>query len=148
LIFPRYELGDDFVAYGLPEDAAGPNASTPVPRVFRGYYQRFVHYQSPLGYEYLAAELNIACPAGLSGGPLFRREGFILVGMATENLQVSTTLDSLEEVESGGSVRREVSRRVVEYGIGLMLRDVEPWLQEYCGWGELQPSPDSDTAGL
>ena len=129
IVFPRYELGDDFLAYGLPEDAAGPNVGTPVPRVFKGHYQRFLQYHSPMGYEYLAAELSIACPSGLSGGPFFREEGFLLVGMVTENIQVNTELHATEEIEADGRVQREVSRRVVEYGMGLMLLDVEPWLK-------------------
>src|SRR5436305_455579 len=59
-------LGEDFVAYGYPESIFGSDARQPTPRLFKGHYQRFLHYRSFMGYHYDAGELSIGVPAGLS----------------------------------------------------------------------------------
>src|SRR5437764_10098258 len=68
----NYTVGEDFIAYGFPENVIGDDPWLPTPRIFKGHFQRFFSYRTFDGYEYPAAELNIPAPAGLSGGPLFR----------------------------------------------------------------------------
>ena len=87
-----------------------------------GHYQRFMDYESFMGYRYVAGELNIPWPAGLSGGPLFRPEApQMLTALATENIETSTWPDSMEEeVRDSGTVRT-THRRIISYGVSVIL---------------------------
>jgi hypothetical protein len=124
----NFSLGEDFVAYGFPEDVFGKTARKPVPRLFKGYFQRFMPYKSHMGFEYLAGELNIGCPAGLSGGPLFRfGTTAMLMGLVTENHESTTVLHS-EEVQTEGRETHILYRSVINYGICVMLDPLRPWL--------------------
>jgi hypothetical protein len=127
-----YALGLDFYAHGFPEDVFGKDARKPIARTFRGYFQRFLEYQSFLGYQYSAGELSIQCPAGLSGGCIFPSEhlqlGFVY-GVATENLRSTTILQAVEELQSDGVQYRELYQQVISYGICVLLRDYEDWLR-------------------
>ena len=49
-----------------------PAIPIPVPRLFLGYYQRFFKYPETSRNRYLAGEMSIPAPGGLSGSPLFR----------------------------------------------------------------------------
>lgn len=126
-----YGIGEEFIAYGFPVEGPKPEISSLVtPRVFRGHYQRFLYYQSPLGYQFLAGELNIPAPGGLSGGPIFREGAFhLLTGIVVENLESYATLDSVEDVSGPERVRIE-HHRIISYGIALMLDEVGEWLDE------------------
>ena len=67
----------------------------------------------------------------MSGGPLFRAEAPQMVtGIATANVESYAVTDSLEEVHAGGNVSRIESRRVISYGLALMLSAVSGWLDE------------------
>ncbi|MDD1779529.1 MAG: hypothetical protein LUQ65_15305, partial [Candidatus Helarchaeota archaeon] len=127
-----YALGEDFITYGFPEDISfsdNSNASQPTPRLFRGYFQRFFDYRSYMGYRYIAGELNIPCPAGLSGSPLFRAYNQSMVtGMVTENIESTTMLDEIEDTQKDGKTIEKIFRKVITYGICLMLHDVRDWL--------------------
>lgn len=45
-------------------------------------------------------------------------------------IQSYAITDSLEEVRAGGDVFRLESRRVITYGVALMLSEVSDWLDE------------------
>lgn len=130
------EPGTDFVAYGFPEDVFNQSKSrhrtqNVVARVFKGHFQRFLKHRSYLGYEYEAGELSVPCPAGLSGGPLYPvNQRGLLFGMVTENLESYTTVQEIETTEADGRINRVEHRRVINYGIALMLRDVHGWIHE------------------
>ena len=126
----NWGLGEEFFAHGWPEDVV--SEPYPEPRVFVGHYQRFIYgHESHLGYRYVAGELSIPCHGGLSGGPLFRRGARqILTGMVTENRDTYTVLDSVSEIMKDGVRYREESRRVISYGLALMLSHVSEWLDE------------------
>lgn len=125
-------LGKDFVAYGFPEDALGPNEGKPTARLFKGYYQRFMDHNSHMGYSYIAGELNIQCPGGLSGGPLFNPGAPVMLsGLATESLEASTLFDSQEVILNSGQVVSEHYRTVVNYGVALVLESVKEWINQY-----------------
>ncbi len=128
-----YLLGEDFIAYGFPESVFGQDQREPTPRLFKGYYQRFIkEYRSHNGSTYDAGEMSIPAPPGLSGGPLFRPgTQQILTGMVTDNLDSSTTLDAVHQEIEGGETRTTHYQRVITYGIALMLDRVEGWLDEY-----------------
>ena len=130
----NYALGEDFTTYGFPEDISFPkisSASQPTPRLFRGYFQRFFDHHSHLGYRYIAGELNIPCPAGLSGSPLFRLGApSMLTGMVTENIESTKILDSVEEIQEDGEKYKHIYQKIITYGICLMLHDVRDWLDK------------------
>lgn len=65
-------MGEDFYSYGFPRDSIVDEPTRATGRLFKGHIQRFFYYErdeSPC--EYRAVELNIMCPKGLSGGPVF-----------------------------------------------------------------------------
>lgn len=127
------KLGTDCIAYGFPEMIFGSKSKQPTARLFKCYFQRFMSYESIIyGYLYEAAELNIACPAGLSGGPVFKDDWTMLIcGLVTENLQSTTYLDSVEEIQKDGVVIKKQYQNMINYGVCLMLSDVRDWLNEH-----------------
>lgn len=128
----NWTLGEEFIAYGFPSEGPAPDATnSPVPRMFVGNYQRFLRYKSPAGFTYVAGEMSIPAPGGLSGGPLFRPGApTMLTGIATTNLESYSITDSVEEVDESGSVLRVEGRRVINYGLSLILSEVRDWLDE------------------
>lgn len=117
--------GGDFMAYGYPVEAA----ASPVGRLFKGHFQRYMSYEDAAGHGYFAGELSIPAPAGLSGGPVVRTTSpSLLTAVVTQNVESYVVLDSLEEVERDGKTLRVESRRVVNYGIAAMLTSDGPWL--------------------
>ena len=126
----KVEVGTDVVAFGYPEDAfsAAPGEPTrSVPRLFKGHVQRLMRHESIHGYTYDAAELNFPCPTGLSGGPVYPRDHpTLLGGLATSSLRSSTYVDAI--VKEGGSEASTEFYRVVEYGVCLLLNEVDNWL--------------------
>ena len=128
----NWSLGEPYMTYGFPSEGPAPDSPvSPTPRIFVGNFQRFFEYRSPAGYAYLAAELSGTAPSGLSGGPIFRQGApQMLTGMVTANVESYAITDSLEEMREGGEVFRLESRRVISYGIGLLLGTVSDWLHE------------------
>jgi hypothetical protein len=134
LIVSNWSLGEDFFAFGYPVDVLGPDPDKPTERLFKGHFQRFLDHKSQhLPFHYLAAELSIASPTGLSGGPLFRPAAHtVLLGMATENLTSTTSLESVEKLQRGEEVVEKHSHeRVIEYGVALMLSGVSDWIDSH-----------------
>lgn len=128
----KYGLGDDFKAFGFPEDVFGHDASQPVGRLFKGYFQRYFFREGNSRYRYDAGEMNIACPGGLSGGPVFMGDRtWVVFGLVTENLESTTFLHSVREIDMAGKVTREHYQNVINYGVCLMLTGVKDWLDEH-----------------
>jgi hypothetical protein len=126
---PIPALGEEFMAFGYPEDTLGPHPAQPVPRLFRGHFQRTFDYRRSR-FNYIAGEISIPSPAGLSGGPLFSPHNFNAVAaIAAENLQSTTYVGRLEEKTEGGEIRRTVERDVVQYGIAVVLEPLGSWLE-------------------
>ena len=126
-------LGLNFIAYGFPESIFDEKSRTPTPRLFKGHFQRTFWYPSPLGFKYEAGELSIPCPAGLSGGPIFRQRAHqVVLGVVTENLESMKVLESEEEKHHDGQVERNVYRSVINYGVCVLLNDpVMTWLDAH-----------------
>ena len=75
--------------------------------------------------------MSLPAPTGMSGGPLFRAGAPQMVtGIATANVESYAVTDLLEEVDAEGNVSRIESRRVISYGLALMLSAVSRWLDE------------------
>lgn len=129
----NWSLGEDVYAYGFPVEgpSTDPRGQAPTPRLFKGHYQRFFEFESPGRHTYVAGELNIPAPAGLSGGPVFRPGApSLLTGIVTTNSESYSTLDWQEE--SYGEVTRvEAHHRFISYGIVAMLSPLEAWLDEH-----------------
>jgi hypothetical protein len=53
----NWSLGEDFFAYGYPEDRPGPG-TFPTARLFKGHFQRFMAHESHMGFRYFAGELS------------------------------------------------------------------------------------------
>jgi hypothetical protein len=89
-------------------------------------------HSSHMGYTYAAGEISTACPAGLSGGPLFRMiADQFAIGLATENIEAATELHAEENIiEDGKPIRDVITKRVVSYGVALMLASVEEWIND------------------
>jgi hypothetical protein len=103
----NWSLGENFMSYGFPAESSGPDGgpagSTPIPRLFMGYFQRFFVWESPAGFRYLAGELSMAAPGGLSGGPLFRPGAQqMILGLVTANHESYAITDSVETVDDNG----------------------------------------------
>lgn len=138
-IVSDWALGEDFFAYGYPADVLGLESQRPTPRLFKGHFQRFLRFESQIGspfYSYVAGELSISCPAGLSGGPLFRplESKFLgqrVAAIVTENLRSTTTLESLESVEASGKRTTIRHEQLIQYGVALMLSPVAKWIDEH-----------------
>lgn len=129
-LFDDQELGLDVYGFGFPSEAH-PAASGPVPRILKTYVQRFFAYQSPLGYEYFAAEVSGGISAGMSGSPMFdpTYQGR-LYGVLVENLRTSTTVSSITDVLEDGTQYKEVQQDVIYYGIAVWLPAISQWLDQ------------------
>jgi hypothetical protein len=53
-----------------------------------------------------------------------------ITGIVTANLESTTTLDAVEEIQADGKERREVYRKVITYGVALLLGGVVDWLEQ------------------
>jgi len=130
----NWGLGEEFMAYGFPVEgpSRSPGEQEPTPRLFLGHFQRFFEFDSPAGYHYVAGELNIPAPAGLSGGPLFRPGApSLLTGIVTANIESYSTLDWVEESSADGTTRVEAHHAVIRYGLAVMLSQLEEWLDAH-----------------
>ncbi len=117
------------MSYGYPVEGPNPTESVAVARLFSGSYQRFFPYTSLLGYLYFAGELSIPAPGGLSGGPVFRpTAASMLTGIVTETHESYAIADWEEVVEQDGTTSRTEARKILNYGIVLMLSAVSDWL--------------------
>lgn len=115
------EVGDDFVAFGFPEDTINEIAGVPTARIFKGHVQRLFHLPDQGGA--VAAEMSVPAPAGLSGGPVVERSGgaadrpvAVVIGNRESEIYVS-------RYENG-----DVIRAVTRYGTALLLEPLVEWL--------------------
>ncbi len=126
--------GDEVMAFGFPADASLEAGVRPTPRMFRGFIQRYFHHKSFQGFEYLAAELSVGAPAGLSGGPVcWTRDQSKVLAVVAENLESSTFLAKIEDVDENGQRYRQETRHIINYALGVALYDVAEWLEEQIG---------------
>lgn len=142
-LFDDRELGVEFTACGYPQEFRQVShlaVGEPTLRVFRGYVQRFFPHTSHMGYRYLAAELSTACPAGLSGAPVFNSAYHgRLYGVVAEDVKTSTELESVVEVKEGDKTREELYHNVIHYGVAVWLPAIASWLDQI-----VPPVPDEE----
>lgn len=125
------EPGEEFRATGFTKD---PMASGSEPefagRVIAGHHQRIIrNHRSFMGFDYVASELSVPPPAGLSGAALFNPQNpDDAVAVAAEDFQTATVAESFEEELHDGVTRRVESRRVISYGIAVLLEPLSDWL--------------------
>jgi trypsin-like peptidase len=123
-------LGADFYGYGYPVEGALMEVT---PRYFRGFIQRYFRYEPPSGNAYLAAEMSIPAPGGFSGGALCHVGSNRPFAVVTGNYESGVIVDSHEEVQQGRVVRREVIKRMITYGLAVILPAQDPWLVDQLG---------------
>lgn len=124
-----HEAGDDMIAFGYPEDALETGLA-PVPRMFRGHVQRVFEHRSHRGYHYVADELSMAIPAGLSGGPVFSVSTACEVSaVAAETIEASTYVRTITELKDDTREYVEKVHSVVNYGVAVRLECVLDWLR-------------------
>lgn len=122
-------LGEEFMSFGFPTEGPDTSESEAVPRLFRGHYQRYFEYSGSRSYRYLAGELSIATPAGLSGAAVFRPGAPQMVsGLVTGIHESYAIIDSYEELTVPGEKTKYENRRVISYGVALLLHAVDEWL--------------------
>lgn len=128
--FDDCAYGVELMAFGYPQNWDGSQYS-PMPRLFKGYAQRFFEHESHLGYKYLAVEMNFACPRGLSGSsvvnPSFQGR---LYGVVSENVETSTDRHSYTEIDDDGRKYTEVTQNLIRYGLSVWLPSLDDWLNE------------------
>lgn len=124
---PALVEGGDFLGFGYPADDLMHRE-----RLIKGYFQAYlVPYEPPSGGPYLAGEMSIPAPGGLSGTVLsYTHLPSEASAMVTSNVESTVVVDSYEEVEKEGIVSRGEIRRVVSYGIAMMLNQQADWLGE------------------
>jgi hypothetical protein len=54
----------------------------------------------------------------------------MLTGIVTATLESYSTIDSFEDVIEGGGARRIEHRRVISYGVAVLLSELHDWLDE------------------
>lgn len=125
-------LGQPFYAFGYPLDVFSKDPNKETDRLFKGHIQRLFYYSSPLTRTtYPALELNIPCPVGLSGGPVFvTEEGFEVIGVVTENLESTNYRSEEETITSGGTTERIIYKQIINYGVALQLGPYIDWIDE------------------
>jgi hypothetical protein len=123
-------IGTDFFCFGYPSLEYGNMRDNPTVRLVKGHIQRFFEHRNTFGYQFRAAELSVACPPGMSGSPIIRRDvPFELLGLVTDFVEAGTISRS-EEVETvDGQTSVTVYRDVLRYGVGLVLGDHAEWLK-------------------
>lgn len=128
----QHQLGIEFFAYGYPENVLSAHDREPTARLFAGIIQRYFTNLSYMGHSYEAAEMSVAAPAGLSGGPVFHAHGTQqLFGVVTENFDSTTLLEAVEEINSRSEKRTIQYQRVISYGVTLLLDPLVSWLETH-----------------
>jgi hypothetical protein len=84
-------------------------------RLLRGYITRGFRYDHPSLGDVLSYELDIPCPAGLSGAPVLRPGSRRLLGVVYGSNDVAM-VESIASVDEGGQKQPEV-RRIVSFGL-------------------------------
>lgn len=121
--------GGDYTGFGFPVEGAPTDA--PVGRVLRGYFQRYMPYTSNDGRRYFAAEMSAPAPGGSSGSVLVLSNApDRAAAVVARNHDSWMTVERIEELESGGRVNRVEVRKVITYGIAVVLHSHREWIDE------------------
>ncbi|MEU0532335.1 hypothetical protein [Amycolatopsis tolypomycina] len=119
------EDGGDFACFGYPADAG----AEPVGRTIRGHMQRFFNYTDRENRTYLALEMSCPAPQGLSGSLLSSPRAVTTPhAVVTGNMESYAIVDLVSEVDDNGKVYREETRRIISYGIAVLLQGERQWL--------------------
>ena len=122
------KAGDDFIAFGFPEDTINGIAGMPTARVFKGNVQRLFNLENSGGV--LAAEMSVPAPAGLSGGVVVDR------AEPSKTSPIALVLSNREsEIYVARYENGELIRAVTRYGTALVLEPLADWILESVGPG-------------
>ncbi len=130
-ILKDIHLGETFAAFGFPSDLVFGQAGGSPHRMLLGHYQRFMDFRSIWGYRYVAGEMNVPSPTGMSGAPLVRPENPRFVsGLAAESIDVESLPSLVSETTIGGITERITEKRMISYGVAVMLGNLIEWINE------------------
>ena len=119
--------GGEYIGFGYPVEGAPDDR--PVGRVLRGYFQRYMPYESSDGRSYFAAELSAPAPGGSSGTVLaYAHAPDQAVAIVTRNHDSWMTVERLEEMTVEGHTDRVEVRRVITYGVAAVLPRIRDWV--------------------
>jgi hypothetical protein len=139
----NYTLGEEFMTYGYPleaREAMGPFKAVESARLLRGNFQRFHQFADPGGHQFLAGEMSVPAPTGMSGAPLFRPGALpMLTGLVVGSTESSVLAYKVTEVKDGVETYLERVDRVTTYGVALMLAPFSGWLD-----GQLPAKSEAD----
>ncbi|MGA1812799.1 trypsin-like peptidase domain-containing protein [Frondihabitans sp. 4ASC-45] len=131
-----HRYGDDFHSFGFPSDSPEGAGKTPS-RMYKGYLQRIFKYGHHEKWTYLASELSVPAPLGLSGAPIYSpTEPDLVMGLVTANVESYTVGHYEEKVEEDGQRTLFEARHIITYGVALLLSNVADWLGEHLSGNE------------
>jgi hypothetical protein len=133
-ILAGIHLGEPFAAFGFPEDLVfGGKAGGSPHRLLMGHYSRFFEFESAVNQEfrYVAGEMNVPVPKGMSGGPLLRPEPpYLVTGLAAETNYVESYPTITSETIVDGQKEKYVESRMIAYGVAVILGNLIDWINE------------------
>lgn len=127
----EFQFGSPFGTWGVTLQESEGESKEPIPRALTGNLQRLFKHTFKT-YSYLALELSIPIPPGMSGAPIFLQRSPLeqVIGVATGTIGTETVLDYVVTVET--PERREIEKnvRIIQYGVGVYLEPLLDWLRE------------------
>jgi Trypsin-like peptidase domain len=136
----EYEIAQDFVSFGFPAETVETRANQPVAQIFKGHFvQLLLQFADPWGRSYVASEMSIPAPEGLSGAPVYSpAQPYVVTAMVTGEKSTFTIPERVEEEAGPGQVRVTEVRRQISYGVALMLHPYAAWIEEQLSAGPAQ----------
>lgn len=132
--FAPCEAGDDFIAFGFPEDTINGIAGVPTARVFKGHVQRLFNLE---GGGTLAAEMSVPAPAGLSGSPVVDRSD------PNDPRPCALVLSNRDsEIYVARYENDDMIRAVPQYGTALVLEPLSKWIIGQSSQGSTETPSD------
>lgn len=124
-----FAAGLDISAFGFTDWGKGNQSLYLDVRLLKGHVSRTAEESLGLPTSTLA-EVSFASPSGFSGAPLL--VGRNVVGMLYGNIESRLLAHTIDEIEDGRTTYKEVSYRVVEYGLAHKLEEIIGFTKQ-CG---------------
>jgi len=135
----EFQFGTPAGTWGITFQDSEGGMKEPIPRSLTGNLQRLFRHTTK-SYSYLAVELSIPFPKGMSGAPVFRIRSPLkdIIGVATGAIDTTSEIDTIETIEKPGYKEVIRTAKVIQYGICVYLEPLLEWLRENIPQGEEQ----------